>query len=33
MTHMMFVGDFNTNVLDYEYNRKVKKFFQFDVST
>ena len=24
---MIFAGDFNTNVLDYEYNRKVKSFF------
>ena len=23
----MFAGDFNINVLDYEYNRKVKSFF------
>ena len=29
MTHMMFEGDFNMNVLDYEYNRKVKRFFDF----
>ena len=27
MKHMMFAGDFNMNVLDYEYNRKVKSFF------
>ena len=26
MKHMMFAGDFNMNVLDYEYNRKVKRF-------
>ena len=24
---MIFAGDFNMNVLDYEYNRKVKSFF------
>ena len=24
---MMFARDFNINVLDYEYNRKVKSFF------
>ena len=30
MKHMMFAGDFNMNVLDYEYNRKVKKSF-FDL--
>lgn len=24
---MMFAGYFSMNVLDYEYNRKVKKFF------
>ena len=29
MKHMMFTGDFNLNVLDYEYNRKVKSFFDF----
>ena len=33
MKHMMFAGDFNMNVLDYEYNGKVKSFFRFDVST
>ena len=27
MKHMMFAGDFNMNVLDYEYNGKVKSFF------
>ena len=27
MKHMMFAGDFNINVLDYEYNGKVKSFF------
>ena len=27
MKHVMFAGDFNMNVLDYEYNRKVKSFF------
>ena len=27
MKHMTFPGDFNMNVLDYEYNRKVKSFF------
>ena len=27
MKHMMFAGDFNINVLDYEYNRTVKSFF------
>ena len=27
MKHMMFAGDFNMNVLDHEYNRKVKSFF------
>ena len=27
MKHMMLAGDFNMNVLDYEYNRKVKSFF------
>ena len=27
MKHMMFARDFNINVLDYEYNRKVKSFF------
>ena len=27
MKHMMFAGGFNMNVLDYEYNRKVKSFF------
>ena len=27
MKHMMFAGDFNVNVLDYEYNGKVKSFF------
>ena len=27
MKHMMFAGDFNMNMLDYEYNRKVKSFF------
>ena len=32
MKHMMFAGDFNVNVLDYEHNRKLK-FFRFDVST
>ena len=26
MKHMMFTGDFNINVLDYEYNGKVKGF-------
>ena len=26
MKHMMFAGDFNVNVLDYEYNGKVKSF-------
>ena len=29
MKHMMFAGDFNLNVLEYEYNRKVKRFFDF----
>ena len=33
MKHMMFAGDFNVNVLDYEHNRKIRKFFRFDVST
>ena len=27
MKHMMFAGDFNMNVLDYEDNGKVKSFF------
>ena len=27
MKHMMFAGDFNISVLDYEYNRTVKNFF------
>ena len=27
MKHMMFAGDFNMNVLDYEYNGKVESFF------
>ena len=27
MKYMMFSGDFNINVLDYAYNRKVKIFF------
>ena len=27
MKHMMFAGDFNITVLNYEYNRKVKRFF------
>ena len=27
MKHMMFAGDFNVNVLNYEYNGKVKSFF------
>ena len=27
MKHMMFAGDFNINLLDYEYNRKVESFF------
>ena len=27
MKHRMFAGDFNMNVLDYEYNGKVKSFF------
>ena len=27
MKHMMFAGDFSMNVLDYEYNGKVKSFF------
>ena len=27
MKHMMFAGDFNMNVLDYEYNSQVKSFF------
>ena len=27
MKLMMFAGDFNMNVLDYEYKRKVKSFF------
>ena len=27
MKHMTFAGDFNVNMLDYEYNRKVKSFF------
>ena len=26
MKHITFPGDFNMNVLDYEYNRKVKSF-------
>ena len=26
MKHMMFTGDFNMNVLDYEHNGKVKGF-------
>ena len=26
---MMFAGDFNINVLDYEHNRKVNSFFYF----
>ena len=29
MKHMMFAGDFNMNVLDYEYNGKVQSFFDF----
>ena len=29
MKHMMFAGDFNMNVLYYEYNRRVKGFFDF----
>ena len=32
MKHMMFAGDFNMNVLDYEYNRKVKSFFDLIIS-
>ena len=32
MKHMMFVGDFNMNVLDYEYNGKVQSF-SIDVLT
>ena len=27
MKYMMFAGDFNMNVLDYEFNGKVKSFF------
>ena len=27
MKHMMFAGDFNISVLDYEYNKKTKSFF------
>ena len=27
MKHMMFAGDFNMNVLDYQFNGKVKSFF------
>ena len=27
MKHMMFAGDFNVNLLDYEYNKKFKSFF------
>ena len=27
MKHMMFAGDFDMNLLDYEYNKKVKSFF------
>ena len=27
MKHMMFAGDFNMNMLNYEYNRKVKRSF------
>ena len=27
MKHMMFAGDFNMNLLDYEYNGKAKSFF------
>ena len=27
MKHIMFAGDFNMNVLDYEYNGKIKSFF------
>ena len=27
MKHMMFAGDFNMNVSDYECNEKVKRFF------
>ena len=32
MKHMMFAGDFKMNVLDYEYNRKVKSFFDLIIS-
>ena len=32
MKHMMFAGDFNMNVLDYEYNGKVQSF-SIDVLT
>ena len=27
MKHVMFAGNFTINVLDYEFNRKVKSFF------
>ena len=27
MKNMMFAGDFNINMLDYEYNKKTKSFF------
>ena len=33
MKHIMFAGDFNLNVLDDEYNRKIKSFFDLMIPT